>query len=84
MTLYGDSEFRGSQETFYADDPMLDDNPIGHKTASSVRVAPGCLVVLYRRANYEGRSTVLDGDLGNLGDSQVGNDAVASLRVSCN
>ncbi len=84
VTLYEDGNFRGRQETFYADDPGLHNNPIRHNTASSVRVAPGCHVVLYRRPFYLGRSTALDGDVANLRESQVGNDAVASLRVYCN
>ncbi len=83
IVLFEHGDFLGRGESFVADDPDLSDNPIGRKTASSVRVPPGCLIHLYSKPSFRGRVSILDADVLNLRQSEVGNDAVSSLRVRC-
>ncbi len=83
VVLFLHSGHQGAGETFTADDPDLADNRIGKGTASSIRLAPGCRATLYRRTQYRGRSSVVTRDLSNLRGTEVGNDAVASIRVVC-
>lgn len=81
ITLYADSNFRGSSEVFTSDDPDLRDNLIRNDRASSVRVPAGCAVVLFEDVNYRGRSVRLTRDESFLGNTTLGNDQVSSLRV---
>jgi len=79
--LYGD--FQGRSETFSGDDPDLADNLIGDDAASSVRVAPGCRVLLFRNSGYQGRETLLTADAASLGDTEVGDGEASSIQVRC-
>ncbi len=81
--LYSDSGFQGREEFFFESDPDLRDNPIRQDAASSVRVAPGCVVTIYEHSHYEGRSATLTEDTPGLGESWVGNDSASSIRVDC-
>ncbi|MDY7095945.1 MAG: beta/gamma crystallin-related protein [Acidobacteriota bacterium] len=83
VTLYEHQRFGGRSETFYEDDPRLNDNQIRQDTASSVRVPQGCRVFLFEHPNYEGKSTVLEADIYDLTGTRVGNDSVSSLRIEC-
>ncbi|MCP4659158.1 MAG: protein kinase [bacterium] len=83
VTLYQGRQFRGSSETFSANDSNLQDNPIGNDTVSSVEVDPGCRAILFEHADFQGRSTVLTADAEVLRGREVGNDNVSSLAVSC-
>jgi hypothetical protein len=83
VTLYGDRDFRGRQETFVQDDSSLRDNLIGQDRASSVRVAPGCWARLYEDTGFRGRYVDLSYDVPDLRASALGTDHVSSLRVSC-
>jgi hypothetical protein len=40
-------------------------------------------VTLYRDTNYQGRVAVLRAHATDLGKTEVGNDAVSSLRIRC-
>jgi hypothetical protein len=81
VTLYQERDFRGRNETFLGDDPLLDDNDVG-RAARSIRVDPGCEVTLYERPYYQGGSTTLDSDRRDLGYGGFGG-AISSLRVRC-
>ena len=83
VTLYEGDDFHGRSETFYGDDPRLDDNRIGNDRASSVEVPRGCEATLYEHADYRGRSIVLTRDAWALRGTALGDDAVSSLRVDC-
>ncbi|MCH9648718.1 MAG: hypothetical protein K0U98_10800 [Deltaproteobacteria bacterium] len=83
VTLFEHQEYRGRSETFFSDDPSLNDNQIRHDAASSVRVDPGCQVTLFEHPNYQGRSSVLTQDVTDLNGSRVGNDSVSALRIDC-
>jgi hypothetical protein len=83
VTLYEHQRFGGRSETFFEDDPRLNDNLIRQDTTSSVRVPQGCRVFLYEHPNYEGKSTVLEADILDLSGTRVGNDSVSSLRIEC-
>ncbi len=83
VTLYRDTEFRGTSETVHGDVSYLGDTRIGNDELSSIRVPRGCQVWLYHDANFEGRSFRVDGDQRELGRTPAGNDEASSLRVDC-
>jgi len=84
ITLFEHQDFRGRSETFYTDDNRLNDNSgVRQDMASSVRVDPGCRVVLYEHPDYDGRAAVLTEDEVDLSRTRVGNDSVSSLEVRC-
>ncbi len=60
VTLYAAGDFRGVSETFYDDVPNMKRSRVGNDQASSVRVAPGCTVILYAGGDFQGRSTSLN------------------------
>ncbi len=83
VTLYRDTEFRGTSVTIHDDVSYLGDTRIGNDSLSSIRVSPGCRVWIYRDANFEGRSVALDRDERELGRTAIGNDQASSLQVNC-
>lgn len=83
VTLYSDSDFRGTNEVFTGDVGDLRRSRVGGDRVSSVRVAPGCRAFLYADANFRGRSTEVTYDLPTLNGTAVGNDSVSSIRVEC-
>ena len=83
VTLFRDSGFKGDSETFSADVPDLSRTRVGARQASSVEVPEGCVAVLFTGTGYSGRSTELRQAHDNLRLTDVGNDAVSSLRVDC-
>lgn len=84
VTLYADPGFRGTSETFTADRvATLRSSRIGSDQASSVRVDAGCQAVLYEHPDFRGRSLLVSGEIGDLGQTRIGTDTVSSLTVSC-
>ena len=83
VTLFRDRRLEGPSETFTADNPDLSRSVIGARRASSIRVSPGCVAVLYQRPNYEGKSTEFREDDNNLANTPVGEDTASSIRVRC-
>lgn len=81
VTLYEDTEFEGRRQSFRRDDRRLDRD--WQDCVSSVRVAPGCVVVLYEHEGYRGRSVTLRSDVADLRETRLGNDTVSSIRVEC-
>jgi hypothetical protein len=69
--------------TFTEDEPDLARTRFGARTASSVAVSQGCTVELFDRPSYHGRSTIFRANDNDLSNTPVGEDTVASLRVSC-
>ena len=80
--LYELSHYSGQGTPVNRDVPdlgRLDDR------VSSIRVAPGCEVLLFRDANYRGRGTQIDRDVADLDDVRdIGSDRLSSIRVRCN
>ena len=83
VTLFRDSGFKGTSETFASDVPDLSRTRVGARQASSVDVPEGCVAVLFSGTGYSGRSTELRQTHDNLRLTNVGNDTVSSLRVDC-
>lgn len=92
VTLYADARYGGRKEKFFADDSDLSDNRIGSDTTSSIRVDPGCEVILFQKKGFRGRSLATDDSISELrlnlreklpGRHKVGNDAVSSIKVIC-
>jgi hypothetical protein len=84
LTLYSDENFRGSNETFLADDIDLADNrALGNDRASSARVDNGCEAWLYEDRHFAGASVYLTGDVPGLDRTVLGNDRASSVRVRC-
>lgn len=83
VTLYEHQGFRGRSETFFDDDPRLNDNLIRQDTLSSIRVPRGCQVIVYAETNYQGARTLFTEDVYDLSGSRVGNDTASSIQVDC-
>ncbi len=83
VTLFRDAGFRGESETFASDVPDLSRTRVGARQASSVDVPEGCVAILFSGTGFSGRSTELRTSHDNLRLAEIGNDAVASLRVDC-
>lgn len=83
VTVYADSDFQGTSETFDRDVADFRRTPFGNDRASSIRVSPGCVAILFRDENFRGRSVRLEGDVESLSSTAVGNDSVSSMQVDC-
>ncbi|MCB1056751.1 MAG: hypothetical protein KDD11_14715 [Acidobacteria bacterium] len=83
VTLFEHQGFRGRSETFFDDDPRLNDNLIRQDAASSIRVPRGCQVIVFSEPNYEGARTLFTEDVYDLRGSRVGNDTASSIQVDC-
>ncbi|MCP3959063.1 MAG: hypothetical protein GY719_14525 [bacterium] len=83
VTVYRGGGFTDGHESFYGDVPNLSHTAVGNDHASSVRVAPGCRVILYRHSDYRGETTILTHDEPDLRRTRVGNDQVSSIEVDC-
>jgi hypothetical protein len=83
VTLFRDSEFRGTSQTFSSDIPDLRDSRIGDDQATSVRISRGCRARLYQDLNFRGSYTEVTADIANLRGSSVGDDSITSLQVRC-
>src|SRR5437763_1525468 len=84
VTLYEHENYRGRAQTFGSGEVAnLRTTEIGNDSTSSVRVSPGCSVVLYADAGFRGRATELRGDEPDLRRTEVGSNNASSLRVQC-
>jgi hypothetical protein len=81
--LYRDRDGEGPRAFFDRDVPDLDRTRFGSRMASSIDVSPGCIVTLYERPGYRGRSTDFRERDNNLKNTAVGEDTVSSLKVRC-
>ncbi len=82
-TLYAGGDYSGRSETFYGDVGRLSETEVGNDTVSSVRVDPGCRLVLFEHPDYRGGSNVLTGDVPDMRRTSLGNDRASSLRLEC-
>ena len=82
-TLYAGGDYSGRSEIFYRDVDRLSETEVGNDTVSSVRVDPGCRLVLYEHPDYRGRSIVLTGDEPDMRRTSLGNDRASSLQIDC-
>lgn len=83
VTLYRDTEFRGTSIELDSDESYLGDTRIGNDELSSIRIPRGCAVILYEDANFRGSSLELNEDERELGRTRIGNDEASSIEVSC-
>lgn len=83
VTLYSGTYLQGERQTFRGDIGDLDDTPFGANHASSVDVAPGCVVTLFERRQFRGRSVEIRDRDNNLGNTPVGRNAVSSFQIRC-
>ena len=81
VVLYEDVGFEGRRQSIQRDDRRLDRE--WQDCVSSVRVAPGCVAVLYEHEGYRGRSVTLRFDAPDLRETRLGSDTVSSVRVEC-
>ncbi len=82
-TLYAGGDYSGRSETFLRDVENLHGTAVGNDTVSSVRVDPGCRLVLFEHPDFRGHSTVLDRDEPDMRRTSLGNDRASSLRIEC-
>jgi|GEM_PF-1457720 LysM repeat protein len=90
-TLYALNDFLGQDETFRESDALLADNIIGDNKASSIKVGPHTVAILYTRPSYQsatyssgtygGSSDTFLGDDITLSNNTVGEDTVSSIRL---
>ncbi len=83
VVLFQDRDFRGRSAVFTGDEPDLRRSPVGSYEASSIRVPSGCVVDLFSGPNYEGMRVRFNRSEHYLGDTRIGNDVAASIRVDC-
>lgn len=83
VVLYSAPDFRGSSESFEADDPMMGNNSITNYGVGSLSLARGCQVTVYEAHDYRGYSVTFDGDIVSLARTRFGNRQVGSLRLEC-
>jgi hypothetical protein len=92
VRFFDDIDFRGNSAKIEGDVAFLGDTSIGNDRASSIEVdcgdegpkaGPGETdgVTLYHDANFEGGSVTLYDDVSYLGDIEINNDSVSSMRV---
>ena len=90
-TLYALNDYLGQDETFRESDPLLAGNIIGDNKASSLKVGPHTVAILYTRPSYQGATyssgtyggssdTILGDDI-TLSNNTVGEDTVSSIRL---
>ncbi|RLT47584.1 MAG: LysM peptidoglycan-binding domain-containing protein [Chloroflexi bacterium] len=90
-TLYALNDYLGQDETFRESDPLLAGNIIGDNKASSLKVGPHTVAILYTRPSYQsatyssgtygGSSDTILGDDITLSNNTVGEDTVSSIRL---
>jgi hypothetical protein len=73
--------FANACERFDQDVYTLADTKVGLRQVSSILVSPGVVITVYSDAGYRGRCQVVSSTLTSLVSSEVGNDAVSSLRI---
>lgn len=83
VTLFRDSNFRGTSQTFSTDADDLRSSRIGDDQTTSVKISRGCRARLYQDLDFRGSYTELSEDIAHLGSSQVGDDSTTSLQVRC-
>jgi hypothetical protein len=81
--LFEHRDFGGRSDVLYHDTPDLSRTSVGAYEASSVRVPRGCQVLLFSQPGYRGLGVRLTGSETYLGDTELGNDRLASIRVDC-
>ncbi|MGX1832301.1 Vps62-related protein [Paenibacillus taichungensis] len=79
VMVYQDGDFGGSSQPFGVGQFNVNQlNVVGNDKISSVKVAPGYRLTLYRDKDFSGDTKTLTGDAGWLDDF---NDATSSLKV---
>lgn len=77
--IYEHGDFGGQEQRLAAGRYDLDDIELGNDILSSVKVAEGYRVILFRHAGFDGDSKVFESDASYVGDDF--NDEVSSLIV---
>lgn len=82
-TLFEGLRLTGERITVDRDVFDLNDTPFGARRTNSVDVSRGCRVTLFERSGYRGESLELTEYDNDLGNTRLGRDSVASVRVDC-
>lgn len=82
VTLFTAPGFQGRNETFRANEGVLNNNSIGVGTRS-IRVGPGCQVTVFEHSDYRGTPFTFDQDVQDLGSTRYGARQVGSIQVDC-
>lgn len=82
VTAYVDSEWGGTSQEFYIGSYNVDElkSGVGNDTISSLRIAPGYQVTMYKNSNYGGSTLVLTSDIDNLKNYSF-NDMISSIKI---
>jgi hypothetical protein len=83
VTVYRGVRQRGPSERFTADVADFATTSVGDNRARSLRIDPGCEVVLYSGPNFTGASLALRKDIDTLAGTAIGPGDLSSMRVSC-
>lgn len=83
VTLYEGPRLTGESLTLDRDVFDLNDTQFGARRTTSIDVARGCRVTLFARSGYRGRSVEFFERDNDLGNTPLGRQSVASVRVEC-
>jgi hypothetical protein len=78
VVIFADADFSGRSEPLDVGDYDSNELGIGNDRISSVHVAPGYRVILFKNSHFSGKTRVLTEDAGQLGNF---NDETSSIRV---
>lgn len=81
MWLYPDTDFGGVRKTIFGSVPDLRAAAYDfNDTTSSIQISPGTVWAVYSDINFAGTCETVTEDIPWLGATNVGNDAISSLR----
>lgn len=83
VTVYRGVRQRGLSERFTGDVADFATTSLGDNRARSLRIDPGCEVVLYSGTNFSGASLALRKDIDTLSGTAIGPGDLSSMRVTC-
>lgn len=81
--LYRGINYTGSLQEAEGNIPSMRNTRIGNDSLSSVRLSAGCSVELFEYDGYRGESVTLEASEPDLGDTEVGDNRVSSVTVTC-
>lgn len=91
VTLYNNYNFQGARQSVTSDVRDLQGSRVGNDRVLSLTISPFRAgdpgsrnkgeVILYEHPRFQGRHTKVFGDIPNLIGTNVGNDAVSSIRI---
>jgi hypothetical protein len=83
VTVYRGVRQRGPSERFTTDVADFATTSVGDNRARSLRIDPGCEVILYSGPDFTGASLTLRKDIDTLSGTAIGPGDLSSMRVTC-